>query len=102
LLRLADRRRPREHLLPLPVVLLPDVGEIEVVTNGFLFVCALGGYAPPKDYGVAELFGMLSIEAARRFDDSRSYDDELLNIVDQARTNPNACIIGTIFSYKPD
>jgi hypothetical protein len=51
-----------------------------------------------KSYG----WEVLSIEAARRFDDSRSYDDELLNIVDQARTNPNACIIGTIFSYKPD
>ena len=51
-----------------------------------------------KSYG----WELLGIEAARRFDDSRSYDDELLDIVDQARTNPNACIIGTVFSYKPD
>ena len=43
-------------------MLLPDVGEIEVVTNGFLFLRALGGYAPPKDYGIAELFGMDIIE----------------------------------------
>jgi len=51
-----------------------------------------------KSYG----WEVLGIEAARRFDDSRSYDDELLDIVDQARTNPDACIIGTVFSYKPD
>ena len=51
-----------------------------------------------KSYG----WEVLGIEVARRFDDSRSYDDELLDIVDQARTNPNACIIGTVFSYKPD
>jgi len=30
---------------------LPDVGEIEVVANRFLFVCTFGGYAPPKDHG---------------------------------------------------
>jgi len=38
----------------------------------------------------------------RRFDDSRNYDDDILEIVDQARTNPDACIIGTVFSYKPE
>jgi len=51
-----------------------------------------------KSYG----WEVLGIEAARPFDDSRSYDDDLLDIVDQARTNPNACIFGTVFSYKPD
>ena len=51
-----------------------------------------------KSYG----WEVLGIEAARRFDDSRTYSDELLDIVDQARTNPNACIIATVFSYKPD
>jgi hypothetical protein len=51
-----------------------------------------------KSYG----WEVLGIEAARRFDDSGSYSDELLDIVDQARANPNACIIGTVFSYKPD
>ena len=45
---------------------------------------------------------VLGIEAARRFDKSRSYDDDFLDIIDQARTNPNTCIIGTVFSYKPD
>jgi len=45
---------------------------------------------------------VLGIEAARPFDESRSYDDDVLDIIDQARTNPNACIIGTVFSYKPD
>ena len=51
-----------------------------------------------KGYG----WGVLGIEAARPFDESRSYSDELLEIVEQARVNPNACIIGTVFSYKPD
>ena len=45
---------------------------------------------------------LLGIEATRPFDESRSYDDDVLDIVDQARANPNACIIGTVFSYKPD
>ena len=45
---------------------------------------------------------VLAIEATRPFDESKSYDDEILDIVDRARTNPNACIIGTVFSYKPD
>ena len=45
---------------------------------------------------------VVGIEAARRFDESRSYDDEVLDIVDQARANPSACIIGTVFSYKRD
>ena len=45
---------------------------------------------------------VLGIEATRPFHESRSYDDEVLDIVDQAKTNPNACIIGTVFSYKPD
>jgi hypothetical protein len=43
---------------------------------------------------------VLGIEATRTFDESRC-DDDVLDIVDQARTNPNACIIGTVFSYKP-
>jgi hypothetical protein len=45
---------------------------------------------------------VLGIEATRPFNGSRSYNDDVLDIVDQARTNPNACIIGTVFSYKPD
>jgi hypothetical protein len=45
---------------------------------------------------------LVSIEDAHPFDDSRSYGDELLEIVDQARTNSHACIIGRAFSYKPD
>jgi hypothetical protein len=45
---------------------------------------------------------VLAFEATRPFDESRSYDDDILEIVDRAWTNPNACIIGTVFSYKPD
>jgi hypothetical protein len=45
---------------------------------------------------------VLGIEAARPFDESKSYDDDVLDIVDQATANPNACIIGTLYTYKPD
>src|SRR4030095_2064966 len=45
---------------------------------------------------------VLGIEATRQFGESRSYDDDVLDIDDQARTNPKAYIIGTSFSYKPD
>jgi hypothetical protein len=51
-----------------------------------------------KSYG----WQVLGIKAARPFDDSRSYEDDLLDIVDRARSSPSACIIGTVFSYKPD
>ena len=51
-----------------------------------------------KSYG----WDVLGIEAARRFDDSKSYNDEILDNVDQAETNPDACIIGTVFSYKSE
>ena len=51
-----------------------------------------------KSYG----WEVLGFEAAGPFDDSRDYDDNLLDIVDQARANPNACIIGTVFTYKPE
>jgi hypothetical protein len=60
--------------------------------------------AQQKVWEVLKSYGreVLGIEAVRRFDDSRNYDDDILEIVDQARTNPDACIIGTVFSYKPD
>jgi hypothetical protein len=45
---------------------------------------------------------VLGIEATRPFDESRSYEDEFLDIIDRARSNPNACIVGTVYSYKPD
>lgn len=45
---------------------------------------------------------LVGIEAAHPFDEARSYSDELVEIVEQARTNPQACIIGTAFSYKPE
>jgi len=51
-----------------------------------------------KSYG----WEILGFEASRQFDDSREYDDDLLGILEQARSNPNACIIGTVFTYKPE
>ena len=51
-----------------------------------------------KSYG----WEVLGIEAARRFDDSKNYTEDLLGIADRAKTNRNACIVGTVFTYKPD
>jgi hypothetical protein len=51
-----------------------------------------------KSYG----WEVLGIEAERRFDDSKNYTEDLLDIADRAKTNPDACIVGTVFSYKPD
>jgi hypothetical protein len=45
---------------------------------------------------------LVGIEDSHPFDDARSYGDELLEIVDQVRTDPCACIIGRAFSYKPE
>jgi len=36
-------------------------------------------------------YEVLGIEASRPFDESTGYNDEILDIVDQARTNPNRC-----------
>ena len=60
--------------------------------------------AQQKVWEVLKSYGweVLGIEVVRRFDDSRNYDDAILEIVDQARTNPDACIIGTVFSYRPE
>jgi len=64
-LRLAGKGPTREHLLPVPVVPLPNVREIEGGMNGFLFVRGVGGYPSPKDHRIAELTGMDVIESFR-------------------------------------
>jgi len=76
-------------------------------TKGFTNVVTWADSSKAAEQKVSEVlksygWEVLGIESSRPFDDSRSYDDDLLDIVDQARTNSNACIIGTVFSYKPD
>jgi len=76
-------------------------------TKGFTNIVAWADSskaAQQKVWDVLKSYGweVLGIEAVRSFDDSRNYDDDILEIVDQARTNPDACIIGTVFSYKPE
>src|SRR5262249_48889484 len=58
--------------------------------------------AQQKVSEVLESYGreVLGIEAARPFDESKSYDDDMLDVIDRARSNPDACIFGTVFSYK--
>jgi len=51
-----------------------------------------------KTYG----WQVLGIEVVHRFDDSKNYTEDVLDIADRAKTNPDACIVGTVFSYKPD
>ena len=76
-------------------------------TKGFTNVVTWADSSTAAQQKVSEVlktyeWEVLGVEAARPFDESGSYDDDLLDIVDQARTNPNACIYGTIFSYKPE
>ena len=76
-------------------------------TKGFVNVVTWADSSKAAQQKVSEVlksydWEVLGIEAARPFDESRSYEDDLLDIIDQARTNPNAFISGTIFSYKPD
>ena len=76
-------------------------------TKGFTNVVTWAespGTAQQKVSEVLESCGweVLGIYAPRPFDESRSYDDDTLDIIDRARSNPNACIFGTVFSYKPD
>ena len=76
-------------------------------TLGFTNVVTWAHSAPAAQQKVSDVlksyrWEVLAIEAARPFDESRSYGEDLLDIVDRARTNPNACIIGAVFSYKPD
>jgi hypothetical protein len=47
-------------------------------------------------------WSLVSIEDAHPFDEARSYSDKVLDTVEQAKNNPQACIIVEAFSYKPE
>lgn len=47
-------------------------------------------------------WSLVGIEDAHRFDEARSYSDKVLDTVEQAKNNPQACIIVEAFSYKPE
>ena len=76
-------------------------------TKGFTNVVTWADSPKNAEQKVSEVlkscgWDVLGIEALRRFDDSKSYTEDLLDIAHGARTNPDACIVGTVFSYKPD
>ena len=58
--------------------------------------------AEEKVSGCLESYGwhVVSIEDSHPLDDGRMYEEDLADIIDQARLNPNAVIYGTMFSYK--
>jgi len=43
---------------------------------------------------------LISIEDAHPIDEQRNYEDELIEMIERARENPEAIIIGRFFSYK--
>jgi len=43
---------------------------------------------------------VISIEDSHPVEDDRIYEEDIADIIDQARVNPNAVIYGTMFSYK--
>jgi len=76
-------------------------------TKGFTNVVTWADSPKNAEQKVSEVlkscgWDVLGIEALRRFDDSKSYTEDLLDIVGRAKTNPDSCIVGPVFSYKPD
>jgi hypothetical protein len=47
-------------------------------------------------------WSLVGIEDAHPFDVARSYGDKVLDTVEQAKNNPQACVIVEAFSYKPE
>jgi len=45
---------------------------------------------------------LISFENAHPVDDDREYSEEVWDMIDRARTNPQARILGTFFSYKEE
>ena len=76
-------------------------------TNAFVNVVTWADCASQAEQKLSEClesyrWHLVGIEAAHQFDEDSCYSDEVLDIVEQAKTNPQACIIGTAFSYKPE
>jgi hypothetical protein len=76
-------------------------------TNAFVNAATWADCSSTAEEKVAEClksyqWQLVGIEDTHPFDDSRSYGDEMLEIVDQVRADPRACIIGRAFSYKPE
>ena len=47
-------------------------------------------------------WSLVGIEDAHPFDEAGSYGDKVLDTVEQAKNNPQACVIVDAFSYKPE
>ncbi len=47
-------------------------------------------------------WSLVGIEDAHPFDEARIYGDKVLDTVEQAKSNPQACIMVEAFSYKPE
>lgn len=45
-------------------------------------------------------WSVISIEDSHPVDEDRIYEEEIADIIDQARVNPNAVIYGRMWSYK--
>ena len=98
----------RQQLWVITAEILVEPGDLASGdTKGFTNIVTWSDSPTAAQQKVSEVlksyeWSVLGFEAVRRFDPARSCSNELWEIIDQARTNPNACITGTVFSYKPD
>jgi hypothetical protein len=76
-------------------------------TNAFVNVVTWAGtgtVAEKKAFHCLESCGwkVIATEACRPVNEQRIYDDDIAEIIDQVRGNPDAVIYGRIFSYKAE
>jgi hypothetical protein len=88
------------------------IGVVEVLTeessagNTRAFTNVVTWASSTEDYSntvtsVLSKYGwsVLGIENSRPTDNESDYDEEIVDIIDRARANPNACIFGTCYYY---
>ena len=45
---------------------------------------------------------LVSLERANLVDEQLEYGDDIAEMIERPRSNPNAIILGTFYTYKPD
>ncbi len=74
-------------------------------TKGFMRVTMWGPTGESLRERLAEClqshgWHLISIEKVRRIDQDADYSDEIAEMIDRTRHNPDAIIVGRVFSYK--
>lgn len=77
------------------------------LTNGFVNVVTWADSSSQVEQKLRQClesygWSLVGIEDTHPFDEARSYSDKVLDTVEQAKSNPEACIIVDAFTYKPE